>query len=112
MTQFLADTPSVADRRFSSTFFELRAGAPHCPPGLRFGIRLLTDIDAGTINTVHFTNGKYLIPSDPALWNIDRFEEFIDARRELIRAKLQESRSRCSTSRSPVADVCRFLGFW
>lgn len=28
---------------------------------------------------------KHLIPSDPALWAMDRFEDFIDARKELIR---------------------------
>ena len=31
---------------------------------------------------------KHLIPKDPALWELDRFEDFIEARKELIREKL------------------------
>jgi hypothetical protein len=30
---------------------------------------------------------KHLIPEDPALWKLDRFEDFIAARKKLIREK-------------------------
>jgi hypothetical protein len=30
---------------------------------------------------------RHLIPPDPALWKLDRFEEFIVERRKLIEAK-------------------------
>jgi len=30
---------------------------------------------------------KHLIPSDPSLWKLDRYEDFIEARKELIRKK-------------------------
>jgi hypothetical protein len=32
---------------------------------------------------------KHLIPSDPELWKLDRFEEFIEARKKLIREKFK-----------------------
>ena len=32
----------------------------------------------------------HLIPQDPALWQLNRFEEFIEARKALILAKMQE----------------------
>ena len=33
---------------------------------------------------------KHLIPTDPALWKLDRFEDFIAARKELILAKMRD----------------------
>jgi hypothetical protein len=33
---------------------------------------------------------RHLIPADPALWKLDRFEDFITARKELILAKMRD----------------------
>jgi Protein of unknown function (DUF1524) len=33
---------------------------------------------------------RHLIPADPALWKLDRFEDFIAARKELILAKMRD----------------------
>jgi hypothetical protein len=30
---------------------------------------------------------KHLIPSDPTLWKMDRFEDFVEARQKLIRER-------------------------
>jgi Protein of unknown function DUF262/Protein of unknown function (DUF1524) len=40
----------------------------------------------------------HLIPNNPALWKMDRFEDFIEARKELIRKKLKHLLVAASTS--------------
>lgn len=47
----------------------------------------------------------HLIPKDPALWKLERFEDFIEARKELIRAKLSDLL--VAGSAHPVAPASR-----